>query len=156
MGAARVVRAVVAIVAVFALSPSQAAAQGAGEGVTGTWDVRWAQAIRSWPDGRFEVQGWGEAELVIERDGERLVGTWTTEVRERVVWTVEGVETEKGLRLTSVGHDSDNAELAIVESITWEAELEPDGLEGTVAMRIRGRDREPALRPFTATRSGGG
>jgi len=48
--------------------------------VSGDWDVRWAQAVRVESDGSVEVQAWGDAELHLVQDADRLTGTWTTHV----------------------------------------------------------------------------
>lgn len=123
---------------------------------SGTWRVRWAQAVRTHADGSMEIQRWGDAELVIEQDGPQLVGSWTTNVLEPVTWSFEGTVEEGRLRLTSTGHDSTNPELAIVERMTWSGEVDGGNLTGTVSMHFRGRERAPSPRPFTAERSSPG
>lgn len=124
--------------------------------VTGAWDVRWAQAVRVNGDGSVEIQKWGDAELVLEQDGSRVTGSWTTDVLERVQWRLSGTIQNGRLRLEATDHDSTNEELAIVERIDWEATVRQDGIEGHVFLVIRGRQRAPGRRPFAATRAGTG
>jgi hypothetical protein len=122
--------------------------------VTGAWTVRWAQAVRVNADLSVEIQGWGVADLVLDQQGDRVRGTWTTEVVERVTWTVEGSIEGDRLELRSVESDSDNSELAMAESITWRATVSGEQMEGIVLLGIRGRDRPPAERPFSGCRTG--
>lgn len=143
------------VAAVLALAARPVGAQEAPD-IAGTWDVRWAQAVRVNRDLSVEVQGWGDAILQLEQDGSELSGTWTTEVRERISWSVTGSILGERVTLRATEHDSDDAELAIVESIEWTGSLTGGELHGHVMLRIGGRDREPARRPFTATRRGGG
>ena len=107
--------------------------------LTGRWDVRWASAVRVNRNGPVEIQKWGEALLVFEQDGESVTGTWTTNVPETVTWRLEGTFREGRLRLGSLGHDSDNPELDIVEGLAWQATYTDDRLEGHVSLRIRAR-----------------
>lgn len=123
--------------------------------VSGDWDVRWAQAVRVESDGSVEVQAWGDAELHLVQDADRLTGTWTTHVRETVRWTFEGTIQDGRFSLESAGHDSHNPELVVVEGVHWEGALVDGRLDGYVAMRFQGMRREPARHPFSAEPVGG-
>ena len=135
------------------LAPWWTATEAEAQDLNGEWDVRWAQAVRVNADGTVEVQRWGDASLALQHSGEQVTGTWTTEVRERVTWAVTGTVRDGRLLLVATEHDSANDELAVVERITWQAEVKDDRLEGHVMLVIRGRQREPGRRPFTAARS---
>ena len=122
--------------------------------LAGLWEVRWAQAIRNNRDGTVDIQRWGDAILDLSVEGESVTGTWTTEVVERVVWQVAGSYDGTALRLEGTEHDSANEELSIVDRISFRAALDGQELEGVVRVHIRGRDREPADRPFSGRRAG--
>ncbi len=123
--------------------------------LVGEWDVRWASAIRNNTDGSVEVQKWGDALMVFEQVGDSVTGSWTTTILERVTWTFQGTFRDGHLRLGSIGHDSENSELDIVEEIVWDARRTGERLDGYVAMRIRGRARDPSRRDLSAVRRGG-
>jgi hypothetical protein len=125
----------------------------AQESVSGTWQVRWAQAIRVEEDESVTIQRWGEAELALVQDGDEVTGTWTTNVLEEVTWSVRGTFRDGRLRLEATEHDSDNPELAMVERLVWDARVVSDGLEGEMWMELARRRRQPARRPFTAERA---
>ena len=124
--------------------------------IEGVWDVRWAQAVRVNADGSVEIQRWGDATLVLTREGDEVRGTWTTDVVERVEWRLAGTMDGATLTLTATENDSSNPDLAIVERLDWSASVHGDDIEGEVSMIIRGRSRPPARRPFTAQRREGG
>lgn len=149
---ARSLTGLLCLLLILPATPVQAIAQE----VSGTWQARWAQAVRTHADGSMEIQRWGDAQLVIEQHGSQLSGTWTINVQERVTWTFEGTLEEGRIRLSSTGHDSTNPELAIVDRMTWSGAMEAGELSGTVSMHFRGRERPPAARPFTAERSQAG
>jgi hypothetical protein len=129
-------------------APLAASAQA----VSGTWDVTWAQAVRYERDGSMEIQRWGEALLELHQDGDRVTGSWITNILEEVRWTVEGTVSEGGLTLTSTGHDSDNPELEMVLEMRWRAEVSEDGLEGESRIVVRGREDLVRWRPWSAKR----
>lgn len=135
-----------------ALAANGAAAQD----VSGTWDVRWAQGVRVNRDGTVEIQRWGDAELVLSQQGDRVTGRWTTRIQETVNWSVSGTLRSGHLRLEATEHDSENPELEMVELIEWDGALTDDRIEGHVSLTFRRMRREPGARPFTATRTPGG
>jgi hypothetical protein len=119
----------------------------------GVWQARWAQAVRTQADGSFEVQRWGEGELEIRAVADGVEARWTTEVVERVTWSLVGSPGSDRLVLRSTGHDSDNAELDVVERLEMHLLLAGDHLEGELRMHFRGRSRPPSPRPITAKRT---
>ena len=123
--------------------------------LTGEWDVRFAASIRHNRDGSVEVQNWDDALMVFTQDRDSVTGSWTRTVKERVTWTFEGTLKAGHVRLLSIGHDSDNPELDVLEGIVWDATLTGDRLDGYVELHLRGRAREPARRPWSAVRRGG-
>ncbi|MGI9627106.1 MAG: hypothetical protein ACR2QM_09735 [Longimicrobiales bacterium] len=145
------------VLCLFALGTDGAVGQTKVEAeVGGVWSVRWASGVRSYPDGRFEVQRWGEATLALEVDGERVEGTWTHHLSESVTWTVAGSFVGGTLRLEAIGNDSSNPELDLIESIVWLGRIEEGEIKGTVSMKLKGRDKTPAARPFSGVRQGRG
>jgi hypothetical protein len=127
-----------------------------GQDVSGTWDVRWAQGVRVNRDGSVEIQRWGDAELVLSQQGDRVTGRWTTHIVETINWSVSGTLQSGRLRLEATEHDSENPELEMVELIEWDGTLDGDRIEGHVSLTFREMRREPGARPFTATRTPGG
>ena len=148
------------IVVTASLIDAQESSDQGGDGamsseLVGEWDVRWASAIRHNTDGSVEVQKWGDALMVFEQVGDSVTGSWTTMILVRVTWTFQGTFRNGHLRLRSIGHDSDNSELDIIEEIVWDARLTDGRLDGYVALLFRGRARDPARRGLTAVRRGG-
>ena len=139
------------------IAPMAAAGQSAPAASAlseGTWDVRWAQAVRTSGSTLLEVQRWGDAVLELAAAGDSVHGRWTTNVLEEVNWTVSGTARDGVLHLRGTEHDSENAELDIVESVELEVTVQGDSLEGTVLLRFRGAVRPGAPRPMTGTRRG--
>lgn len=127
----------------------------AAQSVGGTWNVRWAQAIRIERDGTVVVRRWGDGTLTLAVRGGSVSGEWTTETaREPVTWTVSGSTTGGSLRLTATENDSNDPEIALIERVDFEATVGAEALEGHIRMTIRGQDREPVSRPFSASRGG--
>lgn len=151
-------RRVGALLALLALLPVRGLAQASDAPLAGRWSVTWAQAVRVNPDGSLEIQRWGDAELILHVEGERVTGEWITSLRDRVTWRVEGSWEDGRLHLTATEHDSDNPELAAVESMEWEARVEAGRMEGTVWLHFRGvrSGRAAPPRPFRATRGDAG
>lgn len=152
----RPIGAVLALLALACPFPTLAQGTSSVSDIEGRWDVRWAQAIRNNADGTVEIQRWGDAILDLSATADGVEGSWTTEVIERVVWTVSGTWVDGVLRLEGTENDSANPELDIVERITLSARLSSGELEGEVRLHIRGRDRAPSARPFSGERHEGG
>ena len=121
--------------------------------LAGTWDVEWAQAVR-YEDGELQIQRWGDAALELHLEGDQLTGSWTTNIQERVQWTVTGTFANGRLTLTAAEHDSDNAQLDMVEEMRWRGTLTDAGLEGDMTMVFRGRTGDLRWRPWSATKAG--
>ena len=119
----------------------------------GSWSARWAQGVRTFPDGSMEIERWGEGSLDIEVEEDAASATWTTEVRERVSWVLEGALQGDALVLRSVGHDSSNPELAVVERLEMRVRLEGGELAGGMWLHFRGRERTSSERPIRAERT---
>lgn len=125
---------------------------GGQESLDGVWAVDWPQAVRYESDGSMEIQAWGEAVLTLEQVGDRVAGTWATDIIEPVEWYVEGSYTDGQLRLEARTHNSSNPELDIVDHMIWEAGMVGAELEGRVAIVIRGREGLRRWRPWTGRR----
>jgi len=140
---------------VLALGSSHDASAQAIEPAAGLWAVRWAQAVRVNADLSVEIQRWGDGELELSVDGETVTGRWTTSIVETVNWSVSGTLRDGLLRLEATENDSTNPELDIVERLVITAHVQAGEMEGEIAMWFRGRERDPAPRPFTARRATG-
>ena len=150
----RLLGAAAATLSIAVGAPTPAATQG----VSGAWDVTWAQAVRNNRDGSMEVQRWGDAALVLRQDGDQVSGQWAVQVSGRVTWTVQGTLAGDRLTLTASEHDSDDPQLAQVLEMRWRGRVSGDRLEGEMALVFRGADRPRAWRPWRAVRAeaGGG
>ena len=122
----------------------------------GAWNARWAQAVRTFSDGSMEIERWGDGSLAIDAREDRVTATWTTDVRSRVRWTLEGGLEQGMLRLRSTGHDSTDPELDIVERLEITVRAVENELEGTIRLHFRGRPRPPSERPISAVRAPSG
>ncbi|NNF27185.1 MAG: hypothetical protein HKN73_08200 [Gemmatimonadetes bacterium] len=125
---------------------------GGQESLDGVWAVDWPQAVRYESDGSMEIQAWGEAVLTLEQVGDRVAGTWATDIIEPVEWYVEGSYTDGQLRLEARTHNSSNPEFDIVDHMIWDATMVGAELEGRVAIVIRGREGIRRWRPWTGRR----
>ncbi len=121
--------------------------------IDGSWQVRWAQAVRTHADGSMEIQRWGDAELVLSSDGDSVFGYWKTNIQEPVQWELSGQLENGGFRLVGTEHDSTNPELDVVERIEIRGSVEGGTISGTVELRFEGRTRPPSPRPFRGSRA---
>lgn len=129
------------------------AAQSDLAAFSGSWTARWAQGIRTSPDGSIVIERWGDGILEIDVDGDRASATWTTEVRERVQWVLEGTLERGTLVLQSIGHDSGNPELDVVDHLEMRLRIQDAELDGGVWLHFVGRTRPSSERPVRATRT---
>lgn len=143
-------------VALCGTTAAVSSAAAAGQDVSGSWNVTWAQAVRNNQDGAQEIQKWGDATLSLHQQGERVHGEWTQTVLERVTWKVEGTLVGDRLTLSATDHDSTNPQLAQVQEMRWRATLAVDGLDGEMTLVFRGAQRSRPWRPWRATRAGPG
>lgn len=125
-----------------------------GQDATGAWEVTWAQAVRTGPEGATEIRKWGKALLLLRQEGDSLRGTWRADVAD-VTWQVSGDMDGTLLRLRATRHDSDDPQLAAVESMNWEGQVLGDRVEGSMWLVLRERARPPHRRPWRGERAGG-
>ena len=125
---------------------------GAQESVDGVWAVDWPRAVRYERDGTMEIQAWGEAVLTLVQEGDRVTGTWATNIIEPVEWNVEGSIVDGSLKLEAHTNNSTNPELDIVDHMLWEGTVTGGTMEGRVAIVIRGREGLRRWRPWSARR----
>jgi len=104
----------------------------------------------------MEIQKWGHALLVLRQEGERVSGTWTTDVVGRVTWQVEGTLRDGRISLSASEHDSTDPQLAQVQEMRWRGTLAGNGLEGEMTLLFRGADRARGWRPWRARRGAPG
>lgn len=143
-----------AVVALAAAALPAWTARANAQEPAGRWDVTWAQAVRRDRDGSVEIQRWGEARLVLERDANALSGTWFSDPG-GVTWQITGTVDGNRIRLQATEHDSDDPQLAVAESMNWEGTLDGDRMEGTTWIVLLRPTGETARRPWRAERAPG-
>ena len=124
----------------------------AQDSVGGSWEVDWPRAVRYERDGSMEIQAWGTAVLTLEQVGDRVTGTWATDIIEPVNWYVGGTFSDGRLHLEASTHDSSNPELEIVDRMIWEASVKGQELEGRLTLVIKGREERRRWRPWSGKR----